>query len=206
MPQLILVRHGNTFEADQTPTFVGGRTDMKLTATGEAQGQAIADMIAVSFMPVTQIVTGPLIRTRRFAELISQATRAPTQVDDRLKEVDYGLWENKSTEEVKALYGNEIVENWETRGLWPSEMNWSPDEETLTGNIRSLLTAQHEALTQRETGNSVIVTSNGILRFVYRLITGANPDKQAKVKTGAYCALTPSVDGWKIAVWNKRPD
>ena len=205
MPHLILVRHGNTFEADETPTYVGGRTDLKLTAAGEAQGEAIAAMIDARYAPLGGIMCGPLIRTRRFAEMIKAKTGAPFSIDDRLKEVDYGLWENKTTEQVKTLYGESCIEAWEKTGTWPATMQWSPSEETLIGNVRALLDEHHALLRVANAKNRVIVTSNGILRFVYRLLTDNKADSRAKVKTGAYCVLTPTADGWSMDVWNERP-
>jgi len=205
MPQLILVRHGNTFESGETPTFVGGRTDMNLTAKGEAQGQAIAAMIHDKFMPLESIVTGPLIRTRRFAEMIHAETGVPFSVDQRLCEIDYGLWENKTTEDVIAQYGAACFEAWEFEGVWPATMGWSPDQATLNENIRSLLAQQHEKLRATGSTNRVLVTSNGILRIVYRLVTGHRPDNAAKVKTGHYCVLSPTAEGWTIDAWNEKP-
>jgi len=205
MPHLLLIRHGNTFESDETPTYVGGRTDLKLTTAGEQQGEAVAAMIAAHYRPLGALVCGPLIRTRRFAEMIEAKTGMGFTIDDRLKEVDYGLWENKTTEQVKTLYGESCVEEWEKNGTWPTTMQWSPTEDTLIGNVRSLLDEQHNLLRQAGAKNSAIVTSNGILRFVYRLLTGNKADSKAKVKTGAYCVLSPTTEGWAIDSWNERP-
>ena len=207
MPSLVLVRHGNTFEKGETPTFVGGRTDMKLTETGECQGQAIAAMIAAQFLPLSGIVSGPLLRTHRFAERIAAAANTVFTIDERLCEIDYGLWENKKTDEVKALYGAESVEAWEKEGRWPDDMNWAPSETKLIHNVNSLLNEQHKKLTAPKGNHRVIVTSNGILRFVYRAITGKAPDSAAKVGTGNFCVLTPQEGGgWSIESWNKKPD
>jgi probable phosphoglycerate mutase len=102
MPQLILIRHGNTFETGETATWVGARTDMKLTAKGEEQGQAAAAMVAARFLPLGGLIAGPLQRTRRFAELIAAKTNAVYTVDERLIEIDYGTWENISSDEIRA--------------------------------------------------------------------------------------------------------
>ncbi|HAX92107.1 MAG TPA: histidine phosphatase family protein, partial [Rhodospirillaceae bacterium] len=67
MPQLVFIRHGNTFEAGETPRMVGGMTDMKLTAAGEQQGHRAAEMVVARFAPLSAIITGPLQRTKRFA-------------------------------------------------------------------------------------------------------------------------------------------
>lgn len=201
MPVLILARHGNTFEKGQTPTMVGARTDMPLTQEGEAQGHALAEKLA-SYFPLGGIITGPLIRTKRFAEIISQKANNVFVIDERLTEVDYGLWENKTSADIAAQYGPEILENWEKEGIWPQDMNWAPSEEKLKRNIHMFLDEQHKKLLGHGALNRVVITSNGILRFVYRHLTDHAPDAAAKVKTGNYCVLMPTQEEWKIEGWN----
>ena len=206
MSHLILVRHGNTFEQDQTPTFVGGKTDMKLTAKGEEQGDAIAAMIAKGYAPIDGIICGPLQRTHRFAELIAKRVDQPFTIDQRLCEIDYGLWENKTSASVRAAYGDALVDAWEIGGVWPQGMNWAPSEQKLRENVGALLSEHHNLLRTPAAHNRVIVTSNGILRFVYSNVTDRPADKAAKVGTGAYCILAPTQSGWTMQAWNKKPD
>ncbi|MDX9690234.1 MAG: histidine phosphatase family protein [Proteobacteria bacterium] len=205
MPKLILVRHGNTFEAGQTPTWVGGRTDMPLTATGEEQAQAIAKSITQLYAPISTIASGPLKRTRRVSEIIATATNTIFIVDERLTEIDFGKWENKSNQEIAALYGQEMLDDWNIRGLWPAEMNWVPSEDKLLKNVHNVLEEQHSKLLQPNAHHRVIVTSNGILRFVFSAVTGTKPSAEAKVGTGHYCVLEPTTEGWAIEKWNARP-
>lgn len=205
MPVLILVRHGNTFEADQTPTFVGGKTDLPLTAKGEEQGQAIATMIAQRFAPLSGITCGPLKRTHRFAEMIAAPLSQVFTVDERLCEIDYGLWENKTSAEVRAAYGDALVDAWEKDGVWPEDMNWAPSKQKFERNVKDLLDEQRKKLQANNAHNRVIVTSNGFLRFVYAAITGKPADASSKVGTGAYCVLEPTADGWTIQAWNQKP-
>lgn len=204
MPHLVLVRHGNTFESDQTPTFVGGKTDMPLTSKGEEQAQTIAQMLADHYMPLSCLVCGPLQRTRRFAEIISAITGKSFLIDDRLCEIDYGLWENKSSADVRASYGDVLVDGWEQDGVWPDNMGWSPSRQTLADNVAAHMAEQHRRLLLPDESTHVIVTSNGILRFVYSHITGSPADKNAKVGTGCYCLLEPTPEGWTIKAWNQK--
>ncbi len=205
MPHLILIRHGNTFETGETTTQVGARTDMKLTAKGEEQGQAAAAMVAARFLPLGGLIAGPLQRTRRFAELIAAKANAVYTVDERLIEIDYGAWENISSDEIRARYGDAELDAWEKDGAWPESANFAPSLEKLMKNIQGFLAEQHKILTTEGALSRVAVTSNGILRFVYHFITGAAPGPDAKVKTGNYCILTPTPSGWVLTEWNKKP-
>jgi probable phosphoglycerate mutase len=203
MSVLILARHGNTFEKGMASTMVGARTDMNLTAEGEAQGEALTDMIAAKYMPLGGIITGSLLRTKRFAEMMGKKASNVFIVDERLTEIDYGLWENKTSEEIIATYGSELLEKWEKEGLFPEGMNWAPSQEKLERNVQRFLEEQHKILSKENALNRVVFTSNGILRFVYGALVGRPPDAEAKVKTGRFCVLAPTAAGWTIQSWNE---
>jgi len=206
MPHLLLVRHGNTFEKGQTARWVGARTDMNLTEEGAAQGEAIATMTLAQFAPIGGIMAGPLLRTRRFAESLARHTGTGFTIDERLTEIDFGLWENKSSEEIVAEGYGAALEAWEKDGVWPEDMLFAPSLEKLEKNIAGFLAEQHKKLSAPGALNRVAITSNGLLRFVYKALTGQAPGPDAKVKTGAYCVLRPLVEArWAIEAWNKRP-
>jgi broad specificity phosphatase PhoE len=93
--RLVLLRHGETeWSRDHRHT---GRTDVPLTAAGEAAASALQSRLA-GWSPATVMVS-PLSRARRTAEL---AGLADPIVDDRLMEWDYGEVEGRTTAEVNA--------------------------------------------------------------------------------------------------------
>ena len=196
MITLLFARHGNTFEVGQTPTFVGARTDLELTEKGRAQSQAMADYIAALDEPVVSLLSSPLKRAWFMAELIGTP-----RADDRLREIDYGLWENKTEDEVRALCGRVVLADWMKYGKWPKDMNWQPDLKTMRAQVKALL---EEKKTGPE-GLHVLVTSNGILRFIYEAVTNQKPDSLAKVATGHFCKLVLKQGDWAIETWNVKP-
>lgn len=205
MSQLILIRHGNTFEAGELPRRVGARTDLPLTEKGEEQAYAAANRIAARHLPLSALIAGPLSRTRRFAEIIANQTEAVFTVDERLLEIDYGFWENQTDDEIRASYGPAALDAWDKDGVWPEDMAWVPSEEKVKKNVRSFLDEQRKLLETRSTKNRVAVTSNGILRFVHQSVTGEPPGQKAKVGTGCFCLLSPTENGWRIDEWNEKP-
>ncbi len=206
MTKLILARHGNTFEKGDICTWVGAKTDLPLTQTGEEQAQALANVIYMEYAPLGGILTGPLLRTKRAAEIIAKQVNNVFVIDERLIEIDYGLWENKSSEEIRENAEHaELLEAWEAQGAFPQNMHWAPSEEKLKQNVDRFLAEQHKILMGLNARNRVAVTSNGILRFTYQHLTGNIPGPDAKVKTGHYCILEVIQDGWKILEWNKKP-
>ncbi len=207
---LILFRHGNTFEAGQTPVWVGARTDLALTADGEKQALAAAAYVEQRFDPVVEIVAGPLLRTCRFAEIIANQARQPFRVDERLREIDYGLWEGLDSVAIRQKYGTEPLEQWEKFGDWPKAMQWKPSLEELNAALADFLREQNRKLVDTmmdspEGAYNIAVTSNGILRLIYTLVTGKPCEQANKVKTGHACVLAPDGEGWHVMAWNENP-
>jgi probable phosphoglycerate mutase len=207
---LVLFRHGNTFEAGQIPVWVGARTDMPLTAKGETQASAAAIYAETNFDPIVEIVSGPLQRTRRFAEIIAGELRLPFSTDDRLREIDYGLWEGLSSAEIRQRHGSSAIELWNQHGTWPKDMGWLPSEDQLKASLKQFLHEQSQKLTANmtafgESTYNIAVTSNGILRSIYTLITGKHCGSTMKVRTGHVCVLTPEGNDWHIVKWDEDP-
>ena len=201
---LILFRHGNTFEAGQTPLWVGARTDLPLTDEGEAQARHAAAYVQKHHPSLDAVMAGPLQRTRRFADIIAAAARQSVSVDDRLREIDYGLWEGLSSDEITQRFGSSAFEAWEKNSQRPEDMNWSPPLAILQNDLCDFLQEQREKL-KPGSMTRLTVTSNGILRVLHQIITGDAAASSAKVKTGHFCVLEPKDVGWKIQAWNAKP-
>ena len=94
--KVYLVRHGET-----AWTISGqhtGRTDIALTHQGESDARALgARLEGMSF---ANVLTSPLQRARRTAELAGFGERA--EADPDLMEWDYGAYEGRRTTEIQA--------------------------------------------------------------------------------------------------------
>jgi len=206
---LLLARHGNTFEAGDKVVWVGARTDLPLTAKGREQAAALGEGLQPIRSAIKRIVSGPLQRTRDHAGIAARTLRftQPIEIDDRLREIDYGLWEARSTEEIRALGGADELEAWAERGLWPASPGWSPAEDSIAANAVQL--AHELAATLAAEDAALLVSSNGILRFFLKLVPGAfeamAARKEQKVATGNCCALRHEGDIWRVAFWNRAP-
>jgi probable phosphoglycerate mutase len=91
-----LVRHGET-EWSKSGQHTG-RTDIPLTAMGERQGRALGRTLAGRQFAL--VLTSPLARARETCRLAGFASAA--QPSDDLLEWDYGLYEGRTTAEVRA--------------------------------------------------------------------------------------------------------
>src|SRR5687767_12910207 len=92
--QIFLVRHGET-EWSRTGRHTGW-TDVPLTAEGRRQAQAIADALAERALHVR---SSPLIRALETCRLAGLAGSA--EIDDDLREWDYGIYEGRTTLEIR---------------------------------------------------------------------------------------------------------
>jgi len=107
-PELWLVRHGDTeWTATRRHT---GRTDLPLTDTGRAQAAAL-------YRPLDRqrfaaAYTSPLVRARDTARI---AGFADAEVVDDLREWDYGVYEGRTTDDIRgeipgwSVWTDEIV-------------------------------------------------------------------------------------------------
>jgi probable phosphoglycerate mutase len=106
MAELVLVRHGQTeWSRDGRHT---GRSDIPLTADGEADARALGERL---HRPFGLVLTSPLARAARTAAL---AGLTP-EVDDDLVEWDYGPEEGRTTEQARETRPGWSV--WDDDGL-----------------------------------------------------------------------------------------
>ena len=92
---IYLVRHGET--AANRARLALGRADPPLTERGNEQADALARALADS--GVEKIFSSPLLRARETAAAIAGALHRDVDVDDRLVEMDYGEWDERSFSE-----------------------------------------------------------------------------------------------------------
>jgi broad specificity phosphatase PhoE len=107
--RLILVRHGET--GGNPSARLQGRTDLGLSRIGRAQAQAAGQ--ALRGEALGMLVASDMKRARETADIIAgcQAAPVPVVLDSRLREVDLGLWEGMTLEEVRRTLPGEL-EQW----------------------------------------------------------------------------------------------
>ncbi|BCJ51264.1 bifunctional RNase H/acid phosphatase [Actinoplanes sp. NBRC 14428] len=105
--RLILVRHGETALTKQGR--YSGRGDVPLSDEGEAQAMAAAGRVAGISRDVAAVVSSPLRRCTRTAELIAAELGGVTvTVMPELIECDFGDWEGLSFAEVRERWPDEM--------------------------------------------------------------------------------------------------
>lgn len=204
---LILARHGNTFGPGDTPVFVGANEDLDLVETGLDQSRAIGRALAEAGRLPDRILAGPLKRTRTGAVLAAESCgfSGEIEIDDRLKEIDYGVWGGKSDAEIAESWGADALTAWRERSIPPAGAGWSPSPARIAQNARAI----YDDATRDRSADTVVlvITSNGILRYFHALLADPEtPPEDAKVKTGRLGAARVEGRGAQLLFWNAAPE
>ncbi|MEK7288241.1 MAG: histidine phosphatase family protein [Elusimicrobiota bacterium] len=196
---LILSRHGNTFEAGQKSVWVGARNDLPLTAQGREQARQLAQALAKNKITPSAVYCGALRRTKEYSEIVIAKLRLPLKADNdpRLNEIDYGQWSGLTNEEVIQRFGRNEFERWEQDCEWPVQGGWGGSASGLKQEVHDFA---HEITRKFAEHDSIlVVTSNGRLRYFLTLVEGEFErrvrEKTLKVKPGNIGKLS----------WRKRP-
>ncbi|WP_028937784.1 histidine phosphatase family protein [Pseudonocardia spinosispora] len=105
MTRLVLVRHGETvWHADNR---YAGTTDVELTEHGLEQARQLADWAKSAGLAA--IWCSPLSRARRTAEACAEATGMDCQVDERLRELNFGRAEGLTTADMRGRFPVELA-------------------------------------------------------------------------------------------------
>ena len=203
--RFIIARHGNTFTADQTPTRVGGKTDLPLVET--QRGTYVGKYLKQENIVPNKVVSSPLKRTAETARLAiaEMGGNIPLEFDDSFKEIDYGPDENQTEDVVIARVGQDAIDLWNTNVVVPN--GWKVDVDGIIDNWKSWA---NKIETEYKGQNILIVSSNGVIRFAPYItgdFDGFAKEHDIKVTTGGVCVFEKE-DGdanWKCVAWNVKP-
>jgi broad specificity phosphatase PhoE len=196
---VVLCRHGNTFNAGEKVVTVGAGQDLVLTAVGKAQAVEVGHALKQKGLSPQRIVAGPLHRTREFAEIVAELVGVSSgiAIDSRLTELDYGVWGGLSDDEIRQQWGDDVLRRWQSDGVRPKGVVFTPSEQQLDIEARAML--GELALLD---GVTLVVTSNGRLREYARILSGVS----SRVRTGHLCLLEVLPSGpWKVLCWDCEP-
>lgn len=197
---IIIARHGNTFNPDQTPTRVGARTDLPLVESGEDQALRLGHHLKSQKLIPDLVYTSTLRRTIDTARLVCVAMMcpAPNTPLPFLNEIDYGPDENRTEADLQARIGSMAIKRWDELGEMPHE--WSPRPNIIADSWQFFL---DKCATDLKDKTVLVVTSNGIARFALNCAENGNT-YPLKLSTGAY-GILKFEDKWVATDWNIRP-
>ncbi|ELR97260.1 histidine phosphatase family protein [Gloeocapsa sp. PCC 73106] len=154
---LYLLRHGET-KYSLTGGYCGS-LDPELTPEGMQMAQAFAE--AYQSLSWTAVYASPMRRTIATAKPLCEALGLEMELRDGLKEIDYGKWEDKTSEWVKEHYLDDYIN-------WMTEPSWNPP----TGGETGIQIASRASLVILEierkylSGNVLVVSHKATIRII----------------------------------------
>lgn len=91
MTTIYLIRHCEA--AGNIQRVFQGHMDADITPNGELQLENLAERFKE--IPLDAIYSSPLLRARKTAQAVNRYHQLPIEEDDRLKEINGGVWEGK---------------------------------------------------------------------------------------------------------------
>jgi broad specificity phosphatase PhoE len=138
---LLLVRHGRT-ELNASRRLLG-RMDVPLDELGQRQAAALGR--CDSLRRAARVISSPLSRARDTANALGP----PVTVDDRWREIDYGVYDGLPLEAVPAL--------WEE---WGRDLTFVPDGGESLAAVGARVRDACEDLWAEAVGRDVVVVSH----------------------------------------------
>lgn len=158
--QLHFIRHGKT--AASAGCLVGA-SDVELTGEGRRQARQLADRLPKGL----PCLCSPMLRTRQtLAEFRDQAGVLDVEIDDRLREIDFGRWEMKTF--------SQLIDERADIAAWQEYYHFCfPGGESVkdfVGRLQSLIVEWR--LTRNKDRQLLIVTHGGVIRTMICLLLG----------------------------------
>lgn len=159
---IYIIRHGQTDWNKLQKTQ--GQTDVPLNDVGRQEALSVAQQLAA--LPISKIISSDLKRAKETAEIINRSLGVPLLIDERLREMNFGLLEG--IERHKLPDGI-----WDTFYHSPEKLK-AESSKSVYKRIKSFF----DTLDTRE--NILIVTHGGVLRMLAHYVN--EPEKFVKEK------------------------
>jgi len=140
MTRLIICRHSNTFDKGDVVTRVGARTDLPLSSSGLEQAKFLAEQFSTqsSGFNFKRAYCSSLQRTKLTGDIIlnkgGHSAKGLTSLPF-LREIDYGIDENKSEEDVVKRLGLDAIKLWDEKAIPPE--GWEVDPTDAPRKLRT---------------------------------------------------------------------
>jgi len=186
MARIVMIRHGETI--GQSSVRLHGRSDVPLSAEGREQMRQARRALPGSVFDL--LVASPLRRAWEGARIVLPGH--PVVVERDFREIDFGLWEGCSAQEI-AERSPALYRAWRER---------APGFEYPGGERRDDFRARVEAGLRRVRAYGVasvlIIAHKGVIRTIAQAMTGELPADDA-LQLGGSVQLSEHSDGsWAI--------
>ncbi|GAA3727669.1 bifunctional RNase H/acid phosphatase [Salinactinospora qingdaonensis] len=150
--RVLLLRHG------QTPLSIqrrfSGSGDVALTEVGTEQARAAARRVAArAGDPVQVVVCSPLRRARDTAAVVAEALSVPVEIEEDLREADFGQWEGLTFAEVQQRWPGQLDQ-------WLSDPSSAPVDGESFAAVERRVEAARQRILSRHAGATILIVSH----------------------------------------------
>ncbi len=187
VPELILVRHASTAWSGRRYC---GRSDPSLDGAGRVAARRLASILAPTLPVGIRVVSSPLLRARETAAVIAEAAGSTGPViDDRWREVDFGVAEGRTFEALAAIEpalatrlatGETVID-------WPDGERAETFADRVAEAWRDLVGAGLA---------TVLVSHAGPLRIAMAIARDVPPTEVAILEPASFARLRLPAAGW----------
>ncbi|WP_127782885.1 histidine phosphatase family protein [Rhodococcus sp. X156] len=173
---VILLRHGRS-TANTAGVLAGRSEGVALDEKGTAQAEALVQRLAE--LPITAIVTSPLLRCQQTVAPLAAARGLHPRSEERLAEVDYGEW---TGQELKNLVSEplwKVVQQHPSAAVFPNGEGLAQVQARAVAAVR-----EHDAALAAEHGADVLwvaCTHGDVIKSVLADALGTHLDSFQRI-------------------------
>lgn len=158
-----LIRHGETVWNKEKR--YQGWTDIELSENGQLQ----AELLGKRFqnLKIDAVYSSPLKRALETAQPVADAAGLSVVADEHFKEINFGLWEGGTVEQLTKKYGKEFSDFFESPFEYPF-----PGEGSFVHVAKRSMEGFQLLLKKHEGQSIVIVSHGGLLRVLMITLMG----------------------------------
>jgi broad specificity phosphatase PhoE len=164
--RLFLLRHGQT-AMSRANMFCGRGLDPALTAEGARMAEEFAACYRST--PWRAVYASPLQRAVATAEPLARAVGLPVERRAELAEIDYGVWDGSSVDEVAHDFHDEYER-------WSADPAWNPPTggETAVALAQRVTHVFEEIRATQKEGNVLVVSHKATIRVALCALLGVD--------------------------------
>ena len=192
---VVLLRHGDTRLTPERRFSGGGGSDPRLSVAGRDQARQAAGSAVLRGVHFTEILTSPMVRCQETAQIVADVLGVAVSIDRNLREMDFGLWEGMTFDEVHDHYPEDL-QRWK-QSAWASPTGSS---DTFAAVVDRMRTAA-ERFADRYAGASVVaVTHVTPVKALVADALGAPPSALFRMELSSACISRITYTGGEACV------
>ena len=186
--EIYLVRHGETKLNKESVYY--GWTDCDMTELGYTQAERLRTMLEENQFDV--VYSSPLKRALHTAQIISKLDEEDIITDNRLKEINFGLWEKKHYKQIEVEY-NQIWNKWcnDWKNTEP------PEGESFIRLYKRTVDFINDMLINNINKKLLVVSHHGCLRIILSYLIHGSENGYWNYKFEHGCYTKIEVDEYK---------